>query len=185
MLLTAYLEIWVCAVCMPRSHKKDARLIVVNSLPCREIYMHFLSSADFNKIIFFFCYFMDTIRVLNSLKSDLGPKSFVNPYKPSILLVGHRQTMQNQIRCSLSDQVLHCLKTEGIIHLIVHKGLKFIICHNIMQYYQTFTVIECCIQKVPPPPPPPPLLSIALAYLKTDFNFYKFSLYLPNLSMLH
>ena len=103
---------------------------------------------------FFFIYFMDTTRVLNSLKSDLGPKSFVNPYKPSILLVGHRQTMQNQIRCSLSDQVLHCLKTERIIHLIVHKGLKFIICHNFMQYCQTFTVIECCIQKVPPPPLP-------------------------------
>ena len=64
MLLTAYLEIWVCAVCIPRSHKKDARLIGVNSLPCREIYMHFLSSADFNKIIFFI-YFMDTIRVLS------------------------------------------------------------------------------------------------------------------------
>ena len=48
-----------------------------------------------------------------------------------------------------------------------------------LQYFQTFTVIECCIQKVPP------TLSIALAYLKTDFNFYKFSFYLQNLNMLH
>ena len=32
----------------------------------------------------------------------------VNPYKPSALFVGHRQTVQNQISAA-SDQVLHCL----------------------------------------------------------------------------
>ena len=31
-----------------------------------------------------------------------------NPYKPSVLFVGHEQTVQNQI----SDQVFHCLLTE-------------------------------------------------------------------------
>ena len=46
----------------------------------------------------------------------------LNPYKPSILFVGQRQTMQIQIRChrmrhQLSDQGLHCLLTEFFIKI--------------------------------------------------------------------
>ena len=32
----------------------------------------------------------------------------INPYKPSVLFVGHRETVQN----AAYDQVLHCLLTK-------------------------------------------------------------------------
>ena len=52
--------------------------------------------------------------------SDCSDKSFIihddiNPYKPSVLFVGHRQTVQNQIRShknAASDQVLPYLLTK-------------------------------------------------------------------------
>ena len=39
----------------------------------------------------------------------------INPYKPSVLFVGHRQTVQQPDQTpqnAASDQVLHCLLTE-------------------------------------------------------------------------
>ena len=43
-----------------------------------------------------------------------GLLCFIRPvYKPSVLFVGHREAVQNQIRrrYATSDQVLHCLLT--------------------------------------------------------------------------
>ena len=40
----------------------------------------------------------------------------LNPFKPSVLFVGHRQTVQTQIRV-YTDQGLHCLLTECSIKL--------------------------------------------------------------------
>ena len=40
--------------------------------------------------------------------------SKLSPYKPSVLFLGHRQAVQNQIpQNAASDQVLYCLLTES------------------------------------------------------------------------
>ena len=45
---------------------------------------------------------------------------YINPYKPSFLFVGHRQTVQTQIRHSAaSDQGLHCLLTEYSFKMLI------------------------------------------------------------------
>ena len=46
--------------------------------------------------------FISNIFVLSIIEWPL------NPYEPSFLFVGHRQTVKNQNRNALSDQVLHC-----------------------------------------------------------------------------
>ena len=46
----------------------------------------------------------------------------LNPYKPSVLFVGHRQTVQIQVRRrknAASDQVLYCLLTECSIKILI------------------------------------------------------------------
>ena len=48
-------------------------------------------------------------------------KHLFNPYTPSVLFVGHWQTVQNQTRrrvIAASDQVLHCLLTECSIKML-------------------------------------------------------------------
>ena len=45
----------------------------------------------------------------------------VNPYKPSIIFVGHMQTVHSRIRCHKmwSNQGLHCLLTECSIKILI------------------------------------------------------------------
>ena len=41
--------------------------------------------------------------------------TFNNPYKPSVLFVGRRQTVETQTQNAASDQGRHCLLTESSI----------------------------------------------------------------------
>ena len=67
---------------------------ILNSSIMLSNYLQQTTSAD---VIFHMHFFLGALRV--------------NPYKLSVLFVGHRQTVQNQIRrCkTASDQVLRCL----------------------------------------------------------------------------
>ena len=48
---------------------------------------------------------------------------FINPYKPSYLFVGHRQTAHTQMRGRRTRQGLHCI---GPFHLIT-VGKSFVL----------------------------------------------------------
>ena len=88
-----------------------------NLLPKGDILFFKSSSLRYGKSLYQIRWAPLTVTILLSTCAycvmGATPMRTLNPFKPSVLFVGHRQTVQNQA----SDQVVHCLLAECSIKI--------------------------------------------------------------------